>query len=153
MSHISKLKLSSQPMFQAAKLSQRDRLRLRVVEHLEQQKLLVDGVLTGKPYVAYKAMTRVDASGERIRVQEPRHVRRGWFEDTRGVVFFAIRYGAKSLMLDKTNSAIEVGPLKDLPGLLDVMIDAVKAGELDTQLAAAAQDRRKNFTKRPATKG
>ena len=152
MSHISKLKLSSQPMFQAAKLSQRDRLRLRLIEHLEQQKLLVDGVLSGKPHVAYKVVTRVDASGERIRVQEPRHIRRGWYEDARGMMFFAIRYGAKSLMLDKSNSAVEVGALKDLPGLLEIMIDAVKAGELDQQLAAAAQERRKNFTKRSAAK-
>jgi hypothetical protein len=65
------------------------------------------------------------------------------------VVFFSIRYGAKALAFDKTGSvSIEVGKLEALPGVIDTLIEAIKAGELDTQLAAAATERKKVFKRR-----
>jgi hypothetical protein len=146
-SHLAKLKLSTQALAQTGKLSAKEALRARAVAHLSEQRALVTGQLAGTPLAAYKNVFRADAAGNRIRVQEPRHVRRDWFVDPKGVVFMSIRYGAKALPLDKAgNSSIEVGTLEALPGV----IDAVKSGEIDTQLAAAATERKKNFKRRAA---
>ena len=97
MSHISKLKLSTQALSPTGKLSPKEALRARAVNHLIEQRALVEGQLSGSPYLPYKTVTRKDPAGNRVRVQEPRHVRRGWFEDAKGVVFFSIRYGAKAV--------------------------------------------------------
>jgi hypothetical protein len=37
---------------------------------------------------------------------------------------------------------LKVGKLADLPAVIDTLVEAIKAGELDTQLAAAAQERK-----------
>lgn len=151
MSHISKLKLSTQAISSTAKLTPKEALRARAVNHLTEQKALAEGQLTGTPYLPYKSVTRKDGAGNRVRVQEPRHVRRGWFEDGKGMVLFSIRYGAKALAFDKAgNVSIEVGALANLPGVIDTLIEAVRAGELDTQLAAAATERKKVMKRKTA---
>lgn len=151
MSHISKLKLSTQSLSQTTKLSPKEALRARAVHHLTQQRALVEGQLSGTPYLPYRSVNRKDAAGNRIQVQVPVHVRRGWFEDTRGVVFFSIRYGAKAVAFDKAgNCSIEVGKLDALPCVLDTLVEAIRAGELDAQLAGAAAERKKVFKRRTA---
>jgi hypothetical protein len=80
------------------------------------------------------------------------HVRRGWFDDGTGTVHFSIRYGSKPLPLDKTgNSSVEVGKLDALPGVIDALLKAVTAGELDAQLTTASQERSKVFKHRAGT--
>ncbi len=153
MSHIAKLKLSTQALAQTSKLTPKEALRVRAINHLTEQRALVEGHLSGTPHLAYKAVTRKDGAGNRIRVQEPRHIRRGWFEDTKGMVFFSIRYGSKAVALDKAgNVSIEVGKLATLPGVIDTLIEAIKAGELDTQLAGAAAERKKVLKRRSQPK-
>jgi hypothetical protein len=89
---------------------------------------------------------RTNDAGERVRVMQPVHVRRDWFEDATGLVHFMVRYGSKPLPLDKAGStSVEVGKLDQLPRVIDALLAAVRAGELDAQLAAAAQERSKAF--------
>lgn len=149
MSHIAKLKLCAQAQLSRGQLPPKERARARAIEYLRHQRALVQGVIANEPYLPYRAVSRTDGDGQRVRVQEPTHIRRGWFEDASGKVFFTIRYGAKPLPLDKTgNSAIEVGKLEALPEIIDTLIAACTAGELDQQLTTAQQERRKTFTRR-----
>ena len=53
-----------------------------------------------------------------------------------------MRYGAKALPIAKDRSAIEVASLDKLPLVLNTLIKAVDAGELDTQLASVASERK-----------
>ncbi len=127
------------------------RARAKVVAHLEQQKALVAAQLGGKASEATRPVYRTNDGGERVRVMQPVHVRRGWFEDGAGTVHFAIRYGSKPLPLDKAGStSVEVGGLDALPGVIDALLAAVRAGELDVQLAMAAHERSKAFKRRNA---
>src|SRR4051794_33109325 len=120
------------------------RARAKVVAHLEQQKQLLAAHLEGRRLDATRPVYRTNDTGERVRVMQPMHVRQDWFQDGAGTVHFMVRYGAKPLPLDKAGStSVEVGGLDTLPGVLDALLAAVKAGELDTQLTAAAQERSK----------
>ena len=120
-----------------------------MVAHLEQQKQLLAAHLEGTAFEATRPVYRTNNAGERVRVMQPVHVRRGWFEDGSGAVHFAIRYGSKPLPLDKAGStSIEVGKLDALPGVIEALLAAVGAGDLDAQLAAAAQERSKAFKRR-----
>jgi hypothetical protein len=120
-----------------------------VIAHLERQKALLAAQLEGKVLEATRPVYRTNEAGERVRVMQPVHVRRDWFEDAAGAIHFMIRYGAKPLPLDKAGStSVEVGGLEALPGVIDALLAAVRAGELDAQLAAAAQERSKAFKRR-----
>jgi hypothetical protein len=124
------------------------RARAKVVAHLEQQKALLAAQLEGKAFEATRPVYRTNDAGERVRVTQPVHVRRGWFEDGSGTVHFAVRYGSRPLPLDKAGStSVEVGTLDRLAGVIDALLAAVRASELDAQLAAA-QERSKAFKRR-----
>ena len=125
------------------------RARAKVVAHLEQQKALLAAQLEGKAFEATRPVYRTNDAGERVRVMQPVHVRRGWFEDANGTVFFHVRYGAKPLALDQRGStSVEAGKIEALPGVIDALLRAVRVGELDAQLAAAAQERSTAFRRR-----
>ena len=90
----------------------KDHARAKVVAHLEQQRQLLAAHLEGKAFEATRPVYRTNEAGERVRVTQPVHVRRGWFEDGNGTVHLAIRYGSKPLPLDKAGStSVEVGKL------------------------------------------
>ena len=127
------------------------RARAKVIAHLEQQKQLLAAHLEGKALDVKRPVYKANEAGERVRVMQPVHVRRDWFEDAVGTVHFAIRYGSKPLPLDKAGStSVEVGKFDALPGVIEALLRAVTAGELDAQLAAAAQERSKAFKRRTA---
>ena len=90
----------------------KERARAKVIAHLEQQKQLLAAHLEGKSLEATRPIYRANEAGERVRVMQPVHVRRDWFEDGAGTMHFMVRYGAKPLPLDKAGStSVDVGKL------------------------------------------
>ena len=107
----------------AAPADAKSRARAKVIAHLEQQKRLLGAQLEGKTFEATRPVYRTNEAGERVRVMQPVHVRRDWFEDTASVVHFMLRYGSKPLPLDKAgNSSVEVGKLDALLGVIDTLL-------------------------------
>jgi hypothetical protein len=136
----------------AAPADAKERARAKVLQHLEQQKQLLAARLEGKVLDATRPVYRTNEAGERLRVMQPVHVRRDWFEDAAGTVHFMVRYGSKPLPLDRFGStSVNVGGLDALSGVIDALLAAVRAGELDAQLATAAQARSKAFKRRSGT--
>lgn len=121
------------------------RNREKLVRYLTEQKALVAAHLAGETFNATRVVTRKDEAGNRTRVEAPRHVRRGWFTDASGSLFFTLRYGAKPLELAKGMTAISVDKLEALPAVIDTLTQAVETGELDAVTAAAAVERQRNF--------
>lgn len=125
-----------------APLTPEQMLRGKLVSNLNEQKALAEAEIAGIPFVATKKVTRKNAEGENIRVDAPRHVRKGWFVDAEGKMFFQIRYGGKPLEFTKGMNAVEVENLAELPSLIASIIEAINAGELDVQAKAANADRK-----------
>jgi hypothetical protein len=119
-----------------------------LLRYLQEQKALAQAQLEGRAYTATKVVFHTGENGQRVRAEAPRHVRRGWFRDPAGLLFFQARYGNKPLDLGKGMSSIEVGNLEALPPVLDALVEATNAGELDDALTAAAIERRANFKRR-----
>ena len=126
----------------------KDRAREKITSYLDEQRALVTAQLEGKPFHATKTVFRTGEAGERVRVEAVRNVRKGWFTDAAGTLFFQIRYGAKPLELAKDMIAIHVENLEGLPALIDTIKQAVDAGELDAALTAARVERKKNFRRK-----
>jgi hypothetical protein len=76
-----------------------------------------------------------------VRVEVARRVRKGWFQDQANTVHFIMRVGGKPLELQPGKAAISIGSLDKLPGTIDALLGAVRAGELDLQIREAAAAR------------
>lgn len=126
-------------------------LRGKLVSYLNEQKALAEAEIGGTAFSAVKRVTRTNEAGEKVRVDAPRHVRKGWFTDAAGKMFFQIRYGSKPLELAKGMNAVEVESLAELPSLIASIIEAINAGELDVQAKAAIADRKVQRKAKQAT--
>ena len=119
--------------------------RDKVLRNLNEQKALAMAEIAGASFHATHRVTRTNETGERIRVEVPRNVRKGWFTNDSGKLFFQLRYGSRPLELSKGMNAVEVNSLADLPAIIGSIIEALDAGELDTQIKVARDARRANF--------
>lgn len=124
--------------------------RDKLLRYLDEQKALAEAEISGTAFQATRRVTRTNDAGEQVRVEAPRHVRKGWFTDATGKMFFQLRYGSKPLDFAKGMNAIEVENLADVPVIIASIIEAINAGELDPQLKAAITERKANF--KPRTK-
>lgn len=119
--------------------------RTKLLRYLEEQKALAEAEIAGTTFTATKKVTRTNIEGEKIRVDAPRTVRKGWFTDASGKLFFQLRYGSKPLEFAKGMNAVAVESLTEVPGIIASIIDAINAGELDPQLTTAIAERKANF--------
>lgn len=118
------------------------RAREKLLSQLGDQHAMVLASLNGRLYEPPKVPAiRKDASGQRVRVEVARRMRKGWFQDQAGMVHFIMRVGGKPLEVQPGKAAISIGSLDKLPGTIDVLISAVRAGELDSQIKEAAAAR------------
>jgi len=84
-------------------------------------------------------------TGQRIQVEQTKRIKQWWFVADSGKLLLSVRYGTKVLELAKGKWAVEVGAEKDLVPTLELLKGAVLAGELDTQIEAAANKLRDGF--------
>lgn len=118
-----------------------ERARNKVIAALAEQKAMAEAKLAGQNYAPTHTVWRKNEDGQRVQVSKARRLSPGWFVDASGQTFFSIRYAAKPIEFAKDKNAIAVGELSALPAILDTLTEAVRAGELDAQLAAAAAER------------
>ena len=118
-----------------------ERARQKVVAALAEQKAMAEAKIAGQHYAPTHMVWRKNEAGERVQVSTPKRLRAGWFTDGSGQTFFKLRYAGKPIEFAKGKNAIAVGELSALPAILDTLTEAVRAGELDGQLAKAAAER------------
>ena len=118
-----------------------ERARNKVIAALAEQKAMAEAKIAGLHYAPTHMVWRKNDDGIRVAVETPKRLRAGWFADASGQTFFGIRYAGKPIEFAKDKNAIAVGELSALPAILETLTEAVRAGELDSQLAAAAAER------------
>ena len=140
MSLLKSLKLSAaKPQSQPTSPQERNREKLR--GYLAEQRALVEAAIAGRPHTAVRTVTKTDEAGNRTRVEVPRSVRKGWFRGDGGKVYFQLRYGGRPLELAKGMTSVEAEDLASIGPIIDTLEEAVRAGEFDAAVAAAAQAR------------
>jgi Family of unknown function (DUF6641) len=111
--------------------------RTNIIARLEEQKLLLKD-----PRYTRTVRTWVKKDGQLMPVDKPQRVLPWWRLDASGSYVFFIRSGSKPIEFEKGKNAIAVPSLEKVPLIIDILITAVRNGELDEQLAQ---------TKKPAT--
>lgn len=140
MSHLKALKLASAVPVRVA-VDPVQRAREKMIAALAEQKQMAEAKVAGQAFTPTHIVRKKNAEGVRVEVETAKRVRQGWFSDGNGKLFFAIRYAGKLIEFAKDKNAIEAGDLSALPKVIDTLVEAVRAGELDVQLAAAAAER------------
>lgn len=70
----------------------------------------------------------------RLLVEKAIRTSKWWQPDSNGGYVMTLKVGSKRVEFEKGKAAIAVGSLEKLPGVIDALIKAVRAGELDEQL-------------------
>ena len=108
--------------------------RSKVIARLEEQKRLLND-----PNYTRTVRTRTKRDGEKTEIEKHKRVLPWWRLAQDGSFVFFIRAGQKPIEFEKGKSAIAVPSLEKLPSVIDTLIDAVRNGELDDQLAQASK--------------
>lgn len=111
------------------KLSRRNKL----VAQLEQQRALA----ADEHYTVPRKKWVKQEDGSKSLVDLPKRVKRWWRLDGVGNCYFIIRYGNKVLAPTPDKEAVAVGDKSKLVSVLNALIEAAKAGELDAAIDAA----------------
>src|SRR4051794_27892460 len=107
--------------------------RERMVARLEDQKKL----FADPNFVRTVKRWEKKEGGEKVLVEKPLRTSKWWQQDPSGTVVMTVKVGSKRIEFEKGKAAISVGSIEKLQGVIDSLIKAVRAGELDAQLSEA----------------
>lgn len=120
--------------------------RSKMVRRLQEQIALARATLSGTTYAATRNRTVKDAeTGARRVVSSAKRVKAWWFDTDNNRLALTVRYGSQVLELGKGKFSIDVPDFNHLIPTLELVVEAVREGELDTQIENAATSLRKGF--------
>ena len=103
-----------------------------MIARLEEQKLLLND-----PNYIRTSRTWVKKNGELTPIDRQQRVLPWWRVNANGSYVFFVRLGSKPIEFEKGKNAIAVPSLDKVALVIDILITAVRNGELDDQLAQA----------------
>jgi hypothetical protein len=106
--------------------------RTNMIARLEEQKLLLND-----PNYIRTVRTWVKKDGRLTLVEKQQRVLPWWRVDGNGSYVFFVPLGSKPIEFEKDKNAIAVLSLDKIPMIINILITAVRKGELDEQLAQA----------------
>jgi hypothetical protein len=104
--------------------------RANIIARLEEQKLLLND-----PNYTRTERTWVKKDGQLTPVEKQQRVLPWWRVNANGSYAFSVRLGSKPIEFEKGKNAIAVPSLAKMPLVIDILITAVRNGELDEHLA------------------
>ena len=112
--------------------------RAKLLAAIEEQMRVLDAAIEGKEHVLAVRKWKLNAEGQRVRVDAAKRVRAWFFEQDAGV-YVQCKYGARTLQIAGKGNAVFVKNLKEVTAVLEAFYAACAAGEFDAALAEAAR--------------
>ena len=125
----------------AALLTPEELRRNKLVAQLQEQRAIALAEKTGERHVVIRRRWAVDEAGVRQRVDVEKRLKRWWSAQADGQVLLTVRWGTRVIEWERGKAAIVVGEASKLIGILEKLIAAAHAGELDDFIAAANKGR------------
>ena len=101
--------------------------RQRLINRLEEQKRLA----TDPSFTPVERRWKKNIDGAKSIVDHYRRIKPWWTTDASGNVILTVKSGLRALEFEKGKTGIAVGPMDRLETVLDTLIAATRAGELD----------------------
>src|SRR5450631_2769472 len=109
--------------------------RTKTIARLEEQKLILKD-----PNYTRTVRNWVKKDGERVMVEKQQRVPLWWRQHPNGSYALFVKSGLRPIEFEKGKPAIAVPSLDKLPSVIDTLITAIRAGELDAQLAQTSRE-------------
>jgi hypothetical protein len=139
-----KLTTSKKPTHIPAIVFRRNKLSRKLWEQIQLAKSHIDGT----PFIVTKFKSVKDKeTGLRKQVEIPKRIREWWFKNEAGKVCVSVKYGTKVIELAKGKHSVEVESAQALVKALELVKQAVEAGELDAQIESASGALKLGFKK------
>ena len=142
MAHLKSLSFTALPPVQANPVLDR---RNRTITRLEEQKQLL-----ADPNYMRTVRVWAEKDGSRQQIEKQQRISPWWRNAPNGSTVFFIKIGQKTVEFEKGKAAIAVASPDKIGGLIDSLIAAVRAGELDDALAQASKAAAVKKTKKAA---
>ena len=131
MAHLKSLSFTALPPVEANPVLDR---RTRTIARLEEQKRLL-----ADPSYLRTIRVWAENDGSRQQIEKQQRISPWWRIAPNGSTVFFIKVGQKPVEFEKGKAAISVGSPDKIGPLIDTLIAAVRAGELDEALAHASK--------------
>jgi hypothetical protein len=115
-------------------MHRRTKLSQKLLEQIEMAKALQEG----RVYAPTKSKLITNEEGQRVAVESEKRLKQWWWTAANGKLNLSVRYGAKVIELAKGKNAVEVADLKQVVETLELINQAINAGELDTAIEAVS---------------
>ena len=120
--------------------------RNKLLQKLTEQRELATALAQGQHYAPKRLRSVRDAdTGTRVVREVAVRIKPWFWTGEKGETLLAVNYGSRQIELQKGKTAIDVGAAGNLVTVLDTVIDAVKAGELDAAIELASTKLREGF--------
>ena len=137
MSILDGLKLTSatKPNQVPVAVKRRNKLSNKLWEQIQLAKSQIEGT----EFVVKKYRSVIDKeTGLKKQVEVPKRIREWWFMNEEGKVCVSVKYGNCVLELAKGKTSVETDSPKGLIIAMELLKEAVEAGELDSQIELAS---------------
>jgi len=134
MSHLKSLSFTAVPKGAGNPTATR---RAKLVARLEEQRALA----LDPAYAPTRRRTVKGEDGTKQVVETQRRLRPWWRTDANGGTVLTVRYGFKTIEFERGKAGVAVPSKDKLVSVIDTMIAAVRAGELDEVLAQQSKAR------------
>ena len=122
--------------------------RQKLIKKLDEQIAMAQAMAEGRAHSITRSRRSIDSvTGQHIKIEVPGMIRPWWFTSESGKVAVQLKYGSKVIMLSKNRNAVEVSNAAELFSVLQTLKTAVSQGELDNEIAVAADMVRARFKK------
>jgi hypothetical protein len=115
--------------------------RNKLVANLLEQREIAQADAEGRELTITRKRWELTETGEKKRVEVAKRLKRWWTTDAEGRVVLVVRWGTKLLELHGDKTGIAVADKAKLVGILDKLVAAVRAGELDAAIDKANKGR------------
>ena len=139
-----KLTTAKKPTHIPTIVFRRNKLSSKLWEQIQLAKSQIDG--TAFVVTKYKSVKDKE-TGLRRQVEMPKRIREWWFKNEAGKVCVSVKYGTKVIELAKGKHSVEVDSAQNLVKALELVKQAVEAGELDAQIESASGALKLGFKK------
>ena len=119
-------------------MSATEQRRHKLLAKLDEQLAAAQALIAGTSFRVTRTKQVKDDNGNTTRQEQERRLRTWFWHDITGKWMMEVRYGAKVLEITKGKRTIEVGARDQLPDVIQLIQEAVRAGELDQHLEQAA---------------
>ena len=132
----------------ASHLSAEEMRRSKLVKQLQEQRAIALAEAAGNTHVVKRYRWLTNEAGERVRVAMEKRLKPWWAVQADGQLLLTVRWGPGAIAWEPGKAAIAISDAGKLIGVLDQLIAATQAGELDLHIAAA--NRARSMPKRRA---